>query len=301
MTGGRARRGLDPAVEASIRHLVDGRRPLLIVSDFDGTLSPIVLEPTAARIVPAARAALRRLARLAETRPERVRVVVLSGRGARDVAGRVRVGGVAYHGNHGIEAGSLARGSRAEQLEVASDAGLEPFVPGASALGRAVARELGHPPWLFVEDKGPSVAFHFRQAPNPEQARAALLEAIEAVESEVGDHGLAAIDGRRVIEFRPAEAGGKGTAVERLIERERPGAVLVIGDDRTDAEAFSVVRAARKAGRLDGLAIAVLSHQETPPEVHETADAGLPDPVAAARVLTLIARLLEQERKTLPG
>jgi len=301
VTAGRAGRGLDRAVEDSIRRLVNGRRPLLIVSDFDGTLSPIVLEPTAARIVPAARAALRRLARLAEERPERVRVVVLSGRAARDVAGRVRVGGVAYHGNHGIEAGTLARRGRAEQLEVASDAVLEPFVPGATALGRAVARELGSPPWLFVEDKGPSVAFHFRQAPDPERARAALLEAITAVETEVGDHGLAAIDGRRVIEFRPAEAGGKGTAVERLIERERPGAVLVMGDDRTDAEAFGAVRAARDAGRLDGLAIAVLSHLETPPEVHETADAALPDPAAAARVLTLVARLLEQEGTSRPG
>jgi len=301
VTAGRAGRGLDRAVEDSIRRLVNGRRPLLIVSDFDGTLSPIVLEPTAARIVPAARAALRRLARLAEERPERVRVVVLSGRAARDVAGRVRVGGVAYHGNHGIEAGTLARRGRAEQLEVASDAVLEPFVPGATALGRAVARELGSPPWLFVEDKGPSVAFHFRQAPDPERARAALLEAITAVETEVGDHGLAAIDGRRVIEFRPAEAGGKGTAVERLIERERPGAVLVMGDDRTDAEAFEAVRAARDAGRLDGLAIAVLSHLETPPEVHETADAALPDPAAAARVLTLVARLLEQEGTSRPG
>jgi trehalose 6-phosphate phosphatase len=300
VTGGRAGRGLKPAVEASIRRLVAGRRPLLIVSDFDGTLSPIVLEPTAARIVPAARSALRRLARLAEARPERVRVVVLSGRGARDVAGRVRVGGVAYHGNHGIETGTLARRGRAERLAVASDAGLESFVPGASALGRAVAHELGSPPWLFVEDKGPSVAFHFRQAPDPEQARAALLEAIEAVESEVGDHGLAAIDGRRVIEFRPAEAGGKGTAVERLIERERPGAVLVMGDDRTDAEAFEAVRSAREAGRLDGLAVAVLSHLETPPEVHDTADAALPDPIAAARVLTLVARLLEQEGKPRP-
>jgi trehalose 6-phosphate phosphatase len=297
VTAGRARRGLDPAVEASVRRLVAGRHPLLIVSDFDGTLSPIVLEPTAARIVPAARSALRRLARLAEARPDRVRVVVLSGRAALDVAGRVRVGGVAYHGNHGIEAGTLARGGRAEQLEVASDASLEPFVPGAAALGRAVARELNSPPWLFVEDKGPSVAFHFRQAPDPEEARTALLEAIEAVESEVGDHGLAAIDGRRVIELRPAEAGGKGTAVERLIDRERPGAVLVMGDDRSDAEAFAAVREARSAGRLDGLAIAILSRMETPPEIHETADTTLPDPVAAARVLTLIARLLEHEGK----
>ena len=296
MTGGRASRGLDQSVEALIRDLVAARKPLLIVTDFDGTLSPIVLEPAAARIVPAARSALRRLARLAEARPDRLRVVVvLSGRAARDVAGRVRVGGVAYHGNHGIESGTLARGTPAERLEVASDDGLATYVPGAAALGRAVARQLGDPSWLFVEDKGPSVAFHFRQAPDAERARTAVLEAIDAVESEVGDHGLAAFEGRRVIEFRPDEAGGKGTSVENLIERERPGAVLVMGDDRTDAEAFAVVRAAREAGRLDGLVLAVLGARETPPEVRATADALLPDPVAAARVLGRVAALLEDE------
>jgi hypothetical protein len=57
------------------------------------------------------------------------------------------------------------------------------------------------------------------------------------------------------------------------------------------------VREARAAGRLDGLALAVLGARETPPEIHATADAALPDPAAAARVLTLVARLLEGERK----
>jgi trehalose 6-phosphate phosphatase len=295
VTAPRATRVLDPEVETSIRRLVGGRPPLLIVSDFDGTLSPIVLEPTAARILPLARSALRRLARLAERHPDRVRVVVLSGRAARDVAGRVRVGGVAYHGNHGIEAGVLARGGRAEALEVAGDEALKAFVPGAGALGRAVARRLGEPEWLFVEDKGPSVAFHFRQAPDPERARAELLEAIDAVDTEVGDHGLVAFEGRRVIEFRPAGVGGKGTAVGRLIERERPGTVLVLGDDRSDAEAFAAVRAERDAGRLDGLALAVLGARETPPEIRATADAMLPEPAVAARVLALTARLLERK------
>src|SRR6185436_18847233 len=100
VTSGRVSRGLDPEVEALVRRLVAGRTPLLIVTDFDGTLSPIVLEPTAARLVPGARSALRRLARRADAQPDRLRIVVLSGRAALDVAGRVRVGGVAYHGNH---------------------------------------------------------------------------------------------------------------------------------------------------------------------------------------------------------
>ncbi len=287
--------GLDPTVDRLVSDLVSAGGRLLVVSDFDGTLSPIVLEPMGARILPVARRALRRLARLAEARPDRLAIVVLSGRTAGDVAGRVRVGGLAYHGNHGIEAGVLPRGGRAERLRVAVDPALEAYVPGATALGTAVARRMGKPDWLFVEDKGPTVAFHFRQAPDAEAARAALLTAIEAVEDEVGDHGLVAFPGRKVIEFRPSGAGAKGTTVARLLERERPDAVLVMGDDRSDAEAFRVVAEARAAGRLAGLSLAVRAPIETPPDVRESADAELPDPAAAARVLARIAALLERE------
>lgn len=279
----------------ALRALIGSSGLVLVVSDFDGTLSPIVRDPLGARIVPAARAALRRLARTAEARPERLAVVVLSGRAALDVAGRVRVGGVSYHGNHGIERGDLPRRARPERLEVVAEAALEPYVERAHALGIGVARRLGHPGWLFVEDKGPTVAFHFRQAPDADRARAAVLEAIEAVETEVGDHGLVAFEGRKVVEFRPIGAGGKGAAVERLIAEAAPAAALMMGDDRSDAEGFVAVRRARDSGRLRGLTVAVHGAAETPPEVFATADLELPHPVAAARLLTSLAGLLERE------
>ncbi len=278
-----------------VRELVAAPGLLLVVSDFDGTLATIQLDPGAARIVPLAQQALRRLARIAAARPERLAVMILSGRGARDVAGRVRVGGIAYHGNHGIEAGQLARRDRAERLVVRGDPSFDPFVSRAGRLGAAVAARLGTPPWLFVEDKGPTVAFHFRQAADGDAARAALLEAIAVVETELGEHGLVALEGRKVIEFRPVGAGGKGTAVGRLVDRLSPAAVLVLGDDVSDAEAFDVVREARSAGRLRGLAIAVHASRETPPAVRAAADLELPDPVEAARVLSLLASLLERE------
>jgi trehalose 6-phosphate phosphatase len=288
-------------VRTRVTELVAGPAPLLVVSDFDGTLAPITIEPMATRIVPGARAALRRLARLAAARPERLLVAVLSGRAALDVAGRVRVGGLAYHGNHGLESGVLARGDRAERLRVGVDTTLEPFIERAAALGVDVARRLGDPAWLLVEEKGPSVAFHFRQAPDAEGARASILEAIEEAEEEIGDHGLVRFEGRKVIEFRPLGAGGKGAAVEGLIDRDRPGSVIVLGDDRSDAEAFRAVVAAREAGVIDGLTVAIHGAAETPAEVVAAADILLPDPAAAARVLALVARLLEREGPVRPA
>ena len=83
------------------------RRPWLIVSDFDGTLSLLVMDPWGARILPQARRALRRLAGRADTT-----VALLSGRTALDLAGRVRVGGAQYLGNHGLEQGRDRKSTR---------------------------------------------------------------------------------------------------------------------------------------------------------------------------------------------
>lgn len=271
------------------------RPPLLVVTDFDGTLAPISPDPMGALIEPIGRRAIRRLARLAEERPHRLSIVVLSGRMALDVAGRVRVGGVRYLGNHGLEGGDLARSSRAERLAVAVEPALAGFVQPATALGDAVAANLGHPDWLFVERKGPSVAFHFRAAPDPDTARLAVLEAIESAEQAVGGTGLAGFEGRRIVEVRPVGAGGKGAAVARLIESIRPGGVLVIGDDRSDAEAFEAVRAASARGELYGLAVAVHAGAETPPEVAAAADVELASPRDVARLLAAVAGALERE------
>jgi trehalose-phosphatase len=269
--------------------LVNARPPLLVVTDFDGTISPINPDPMGAVIVPLARRAIRRLAALSEARPDRLSVVVLSGRGSLDVAGRVRVGGVRYLGNHGLEAGALARRARAEALAVSVDPALAHFAETTEALARDVTARLGQPDWLFVELKGPSVAFHFRQAPDTDAAREAVLAAIDAAEREAGGTGMIQFEGRRIVELRPAGAGGKGEAMERLIARAHPGAVLVMGDDVSDAEAFRVVVAARERGELDGLALGVLGANETPPDVEAAADAMLATPRDAGRLLAAVA------------
>jgi trehalose 6-phosphate phosphatase len=280
--------------------LLGAPAPLLVVTDFDGTLSPIVQDPMGAVIEPLARTALRRLAKLAEDRPDRLTVVVLSGRTSSDVAGRVRVGGVRYLGNHGLEAGRLARHARPESLAVRADPTLELWVPATAALADAVADRLGRPEWLFVELKGPSVAFHFRQAPDVDRAREQVLLAIDAAEGAAGDNqlGMSRLEGRRIVELRPVGAGGKGAAVERLIERERPGALVMLGDDRSDAEGFAVIGEARRRGKLDAVAIAVHGARETPPEVRESADVELATTHDAARLLSILARALVAEGRS---
>ena len=129
--------------------------PLLVVADFDGTLAVGARDPAVAVIEPVAQRGLRALARVATERPARVHVAVLTGRVVSDVAARVRVGGVEYLGDHGLEHGTLARGARAEHLQVVTDPAFDGHRRSAASLADAVADELGSPPWLFVERKGP--------------------------------------------------------------------------------------------------------------------------------------------------
>lgn len=275
-------------------------RPLLVICDFDGTIAPLDPDPTAPAILPGARHALRRLARMARRRPDCLALVILSGRTALDVAGRVRIGGVTYVGDHGIQEGTLPAGVAAERLRVSHLPSLDGHRASARRIGEKVGSLLADAAWLFVEPKGPSVAFHYRAADDAEAARAALLAALvdarADLPTELRTPAFVRVEGRRIVELRPAESPMKGAAVKRLIERHRARGALVLGDDRSDVEAFAAIAAARAAGRLDRtLAIGVHSRFETPAELVAAADHVLPDPAASAVVLRALAGALERE------
>jgi trehalose 6-phosphate phosphatase len=282
-------------VTAAIDALVAARPPLLVVVDFDGTLAVGTRDPAAARIEPLARRALRRLGGIATRSPDRLHVAVLTGRVVADVAARVRAGGVEYFGDHGLQHGLLARGARADRLRPTIDPAFDIHRDPAEALASGVTAELGAPPWLFVERKGPSVAFHVRQADDVQRARAAVVEAIGLVERRLGtEHGLAHYRGRSVVDLRPRDAGGKREAVEWLIQRHRPGGVVALGDELSDVDAFDAVLAARSADRaLVGRTVAVHGTlRPAPPELLERADLALAGAHDVGRLLAALARRL---------
>lgn len=273
------------------------RAPLLVVADFDGTLAPVSRDSASAAIDPGARRALRRLARIEAERPGRVVTVVLTGRTVPDVAARVRVGGIRYLGDHGLQQARLPRGGRVRALRVDVDPGFDAHLDPAERLAAGVAADLGDPSWLFVERKGPSVAFHVRQATDVDAARAEVVRAIERVERAAGlaDHGLQHYRGRSVVDLRPRDAGGKREAVERLLAQERPGGIVVLGDELSDVDAFEAVRDARSTGALVGVTVAVHGSGPAPAELSAVADVHVGSARAVGRVLADLARAIGAE------
>lgn len=294
-------------LRVAIERLAGARPPLLVVADFDGTLASGSRDPAAARIEPAAQRALRRLAGLAADWPGRLHVAVLTGRTVEDVASRVRVGGLEYLGDHGLQHATLARGARARGIGglVAAEPGFDRHRDPAEALAAGVAAELGSPAWLFVERKGSSVAFHVRQAADVVQARAAVVAAIGVIEAREGlkDHGLAHYRGRSVVDLRPVDAGGKYEAMDRLLATHRPGAVLVLGDELSDVDAFRAVVAARDVDPgLVGVTVAVHGERgPAPEELLEVADLRLASARRVGPFLAGLARAIERGRRQGPG
>jgi trehalose-phosphatase len=261
-------------------------RPVLITSDFDGTLSVPRMDPWAASILPRAQRALRQLAAL-----DGVHVALLSGRTAADLSARVRVGGADYLGNHGLERGRLGRRQRAGSLVVVPHPAPQRSFHVAGLLAREVPRHVPDP-WLVVESKMPAVTFHYRSAPDVPAAGRRVADAVDRLDPS-GE--LVRFPGRRSLELRPPGAPGKGDAFRTLLTDLRPAVAFMLGDDRTDVAAFRVLRTAREAGEIRGAAIAVGADPDLMEVTGPHADVVLDSPTDAAGFLALLARALSRQ------
>ena len=74
------------------------------------------------------------------------------------------------------------------------------------------------------------------------------------------------------------------------MEEHRPDLVVMLGDDRNDADAFGAIHAARDGDGPEGLAVGVLSKASDPAELERTADVIFAGAYVSARFLTLLAR-----------
>jgi trehalose 6-phosphate phosphatase len=191
---------------------------LLVASDFDGTLAPIVNHPGDARPLPAAASALRALAQLPATT-----AALISGRALRDLGALSGLAApVHLVGSHGAE----------------FDTGFVHAID-TELLGR-IADELtaiaGRYPGATVEVKPASVALHVRNA-SPADGEAALAAARTAAEAWDAEPTA----GKAVLEFAVITTD-KGEAIDILRERDAASAVVFFGDDVTDEKAFRRMR-----------------------------------------------------------
>lgn len=231
-----------------------------MLTDFDGTLAPIVDDPTAAAPLPGVPEVLALL-------HDRYAVVaVVSGRPVdylrRRLGDELRLSGL-----YGLE--------RFEGGTVVSTAGADRWRPVvATSVARAEA-ELGS----IVEDKGLSLTLHFRTAPGRSD------EVCTWADGEAARSGLVVRNAKSSLELHPPVPADKGSVVREL--SAGLGAVCFLGDDVGDLPAYDALDALAAQG-VHTVRIAVRT-EESPAEVLSRADIVVDSPHGALVLLESLA------------
>jgi len=196
---------------------------LLVTSDYDGTLAPIVDDPNRAFPRRETMVALKRLAAMPHTH-----VALISGRSLKDLA--VLTGSpesIRLVGSHGSEFDL----DFSNQIDPAAAELLE-------QIGEELAAIAERAPGAALECKPASIAFHYRNV----ESRALRHELVEAVEHGPAAHsGVYTRHGKMVVELAVV-ATDKGSALDTIRADVGASAVVYIGDDVTDEDAFATLR-----------------------------------------------------------
>jgi trehalose 6-phosphate phosphatase len=265
--------GAAEALDSLIAPLREHADRAAILTDIDGTIAPIVTDPSDASVPEGTREILRELA------TRYALVACLSGRRALDARRLVGLDQLAYSGNHGFEL--LLPGDSEVRPDPSLDgheADAPRFVEG---LDTAELERTG----IRTEDKGAIIALHWRGAPNEAAAESLAHE----IASEAEWEGLVPHRGRKVLEIRPNVAINKGIAVAALIPARPIKRALYGGDDRTDVDAFAALRTLEDDGELETAVCIAVGSEESPPEVSQAADLTVPGPEGFVRVLEALA------------
>ncbi len=197
---------------------------VLVATDFDGVLAPIVQDPMRARPIQGAVEALARVARRSRTH-----AAVVSGR---DLDTLTLLTGIDPHdpitqiGAHG------AQTTRDEEGELLDDDQTELL----AELTAALEDMLEDHPGMRLEHKPTGAVLHTRGEP-ADAAAAAVSAARELADRHTGVHVLR---GKGVLEMAVVRAD-KGTALRALAREVHADAIAFFGDDATDENAFAVM------------------------------------------------------------
>lgn len=216
---------------ADLQHRLSGS-PLLILLDIDGTLAPIAPTPAEAAVPPSTRHALRELVQMPG-----VHVAAVTGRAAPDGRRMVDVDGLWVIGNHGME-----RIHPSGALQVNPQ--VAPYQARVAQAAASLTALVGDVPGIIVENKLWTLSVHYRLADH-----AAVPDVEKVLRDVARELSLRVTAGKEVFELRPPVDVNKGTAAIDLARElgvlqpsQPPSSVLYAGDDRTDEDAFRLLR-----------------------------------------------------------
>uniref|UniRef100_A0ACD5UT68 Uncharacterized protein n=1 Tax=Avena sativa TaxID=4498 RepID=A0ACD5UT68_AVESA len=229
-----------PSALASFNQIIANAqcKKIALFLDYDGTLSPIVNDPEKAFMSPEMRAAVKNVTKFCPT-------AIVSGRSRDKVFEFVNLKELYYAGSHGLDilVSSTDSQSKTNDEEVKLFQPAREFLPMISEVNKSLLEATRSIKGANVENNKFCVSVHYRNVDKKDWKLVA----------EIVDDVLRAFPrlklttGRKVLEVRPMIDWDKGKAVEFLLQwlkLDDTESVLpiYIGDDRTDEDAFKVLR-----------------------------------------------------------
>ena len=218
-------------VWANIERAMKKSKHLLLLLDYDGTLTPIA--PTSSEAI-LDNALKRTLVSL--TGKEKLTLGVISGRSLKEVKELLKIKGVFYAGNHGLE----IEGSKVKFVHPDFPK-FESYIRKINQMLRAITRGIKG---IVLEDKGMTLSLHYRLVEKRWVPK--IKKAFNQVCAPYEKRGKIRLTlGKKVFEVRPAISWDKGKALRKIEQLAHPtsgGLTFYIGDDQTDEDAFNVLK-----------------------------------------------------------
>jgi len=221
--------GIGPDLVDALDRLAATEGLVMVATDFDGVLAPLVDDPSASRTTPRSARALARLAR----RPgSQVRLALVSGRDLETLASLSHApSGTLLIGSHGAEHGEVSADGVVRHELALTEGQTSLLQRITDGLEEIAARHTG----VWVERKPTASVLHTRRSTHD-----GATQATEAARGLAERLGVGALEGKDVVELQVVDTS-KGKAVDALRTELGAGAVLYVGDDVTDEHAFAVL------------------------------------------------------------
>ncbi|MFZ2356705.1 MAG: trehalose-phosphatase [Candidatus Omnitrophota bacterium] len=207
---------------------------ILLLLDYDGTLTPIAESPAIATLSKENKDLLKRL-----SKNTNCSLAIISGRSLEDIKSTIGLRGVIYAGNHGLEI-------EGPKIKFESQVSLR-LKSVIHNIAEELPKRLAGIKGVLIEDKGLTLSIHYRLVDKED------LPAFEKIISEVTSlytvrDKIKVNSGKKVYEIKPPVQWDKGKVVLWLMARQQfiSGAKKVlpvyIGDDITDEDAFNALK-----------------------------------------------------------
>ena len=211
-----------------------GNKFILLLLDYDGTLTPIVETPKKAVISKETKELLQKL-----SKSPHCTLGIISGRSLEDIKNTVGIKDIIYVGNHGLEI---------EGPKIKFESQVSPRLKSVIRnIAEELAKRFSSIKGVLIEDKGLTLSIHYRLVDKKD------MPCFERFFSEVTNtyavrDKIKINSGKKVYEIKPPVQWDKGKVVLWLMARQQFASgenkvlPVYIGDDVTDEDVFKVLK-----------------------------------------------------------